>query len=74
MWPKEWEPLKVRHQPTKFDSDKHRISADIMVLVSHVISQDHVIQGWELLTLSHHLTKFDSDRNCISADIMVFVI
>ena len=32
----------VSHHPTKFVGHRHCDSGDIMVLVSHVISQDHV--------------------------------
>ena len=39
------ESLKVSQQPTKFGGDRHFGSEDIMVLVSLVILEDHVIKG-----------------------------
>ena len=39
------ESLKVSHQPAKFGGDRHFGSEDIMVLVSLVILEDHVIKG-----------------------------
>ena len=39
------ESLKVSHQPTKFGGDRHFGSEDIMILVSLVILEDHVIKG-----------------------------
>ena len=41
----ELEPFKISHHPTKFRGRSHCDSGDIMVLVFHVISQDHVIGG-----------------------------
>ena len=38
------ESLKVSQQPTKFGGDRHFGSEDIMVLVSLVILEDHVIK------------------------------
>ena len=40
-----WKPLKVSHHPAKFGG--HRLCGirDIMVLVCHMISQDHKIKG-----------------------------
>ena len=35
----------VSHHPTKFHGHRHCGSGDKMVLVCHVISQDHVIKG-----------------------------
>ena len=37
--------LKVSHQPAKFGGDRHVGSEDIMVLVSLVILEEHVIKG-----------------------------
>ena len=39
------ESLKVSYQPAKFGGDKHFGSEDIMVSVSLVILEDHVIKG-----------------------------
>ena len=35
----------VSDHPDKFDDQRHHGSGDIMFLVSHLISQDHAIQG-----------------------------
>ena len=40
-----WESLKVNNQPAKFGGDSLFGSEDIMVLVSLVILEDHVIKG-----------------------------
>ena len=40
-----FESLQVSHQPAKFGGNRLRGSEDIMVLVSLVISEDHVING-----------------------------
>ena len=40
-----WEFLEVSHQPAKFGGDMHFGGEDIMVLVSLVILEDHVIKG-----------------------------
>ena len=39
-----WKLLKVSHHPTTFDYPRHYSMGDIMVLVCHVTSQDHVIK------------------------------
>ena len=39
------ESVKVSHQPTKFGADRFFGSEDIMILVSLVILEDHVIKG-----------------------------
>ena len=41
----ESKPLKVSHDPAKFGGDKHCGRGDIMILICHVISQDHVTLG-----------------------------
>ena len=41
----EKEPLKVSHHPVKFGGHWHCGSGDTMVLVCHVILQDHVTKG-----------------------------
>ena len=38
------EPLKINNQPTKFGGHKRYGSGDMMILVCHVISQDHMIK------------------------------
>ena len=51
------------HLPAKFSCDRHCGSGDIIVLVCHVILQNHIIKGsnalygWEPLTVTHHLAK-----------------
>ena len=37
--------IKLGYHPVKFGGHKHSDNGDIMVLVCHVISQDHVIKG-----------------------------
>ena len=44
MWPKRKEHLYERHDPTKFSELRGCGSEDLMVLVCHVISQNHVIK------------------------------
>ena len=39
------EPIKVDYHPAKFDSHRYCSSGDMMILVCHVILQDHVIKG-----------------------------
>ena len=43
-----------------------------MILVCHVISYDHVIQGWwDFLMESHTLAKFGSHRHRGSEDMVL---
>ena len=42
--PYTYEGLKVNHHSAKFDGHRHCGSGNIMALVHHVISQDHVIK------------------------------
>ena len=44
-WPYGWEHLMVSDYPVKFDGDKHWGVGDIIVLVCHVISENHVLNG-----------------------------
>ena len=44
MWLYEWEPHKVSQYPGKFSGHRHCDSGDIMALVCHMTSQDHVIE------------------------------
>ena len=37
--------IKLGYHPVKFGGHRHSDNGDIMVLVCHVISQDHVIKG-----------------------------
>ena len=37
--------IKVGYHLAKFGGHRHSYGGDIVVLVSHVISQDHVING-----------------------------
>ena len=43
-----------------------------MVLVCHVIWQDHITKGSSNLS-GHHPTKFGGHRHCSIADIMVLI-
>ena len=71
MCSQEWEPLTVSHQPTTFDSHKHCISADIMILVCRVISHDHVIKVLcDFIMVGRYLTKFGSHGHFGSGDTM----
>ena len=46
-----WEPLTLSYHHTKFGIDRHCISGDIIGLVCHVISEDHVIKGLYIMGL-----------------------
>ena len=54
-------------------------SEDIMILVCHVILQDHVFKrlfdfiAWESFILSHYPAQFGGHGHCGSGDIMVLV-
>ena len=39
-----WEPLMINHHATKIGGHRHCGSGDIMILVCHMILQDHVIK------------------------------
>ena len=39
-----WEPLMMNHHATKIGGHRHCGSGDIMILVCHMILQDHVIK------------------------------
>ena len=41
----EWKLFMVKHHLTKFVGHKYFNSRDVMVLVSHLTKQDHVIKG-----------------------------
>ena len=45
MWRYWQEPFKVGYHPAKSVSHRHSDNWDIVVLVCHVVSQDHVIKG-----------------------------
>ena len=45
-----------------------------MVLVCHVISQDHVIDGWNPLLVSHYLAIFGGHSHCSNGDKMFLVV
>ena len=40
-----WEPLEVSQHPAKFGGPKHCIIGEITILVSLMISKDHVFKG-----------------------------
>ena len=59
--------LIVCHHPAKFLGHSHYGSGDVMVLICHVITQDHVITGScdfgkESFKASHQLAKFGGHR------------
>ena len=41
MWIRHVEATQVNLDPTEFCGHRHCVSGDVMVLVCHVISQDH---------------------------------
>ena len=45
MWLYGQELIKVGYHPAKFSCHRHSDMGDIMALVYHVTSQDHVIKG-----------------------------
>ena len=51
-----------------------------MILVCHVILQDHVIKesydviGEEPVQVNYHLTKFGGHRHCGGEDIMILIL
>ena len=45
MWPYRQKPIKISYHPANFTRHRHCSSGDIMVIVYHVILQDHVIKG-----------------------------
>ena len=54
----------MRHHPAKIGSMMHCSSWDIMVLVCHVIQQDHVHK------ISHHPTNFGGNSHFGTGNIM----
>ena len=52
--------FKVPHHPTKFNGHRHCGSGDIVVLVSHVISRDHVINSHLTSWVGTHQGKLTS--------------
>ena len=70
--------LKVSHHPATFCGRRHCGSGDIMVLVCHVISPNHLIvcsfdvmSKSQSLKVSYHPARFCG--YCGSVDIMVLV-
>ena len=60
--------LKLSHHCAKFGRHRHGYVGDIMVLVSRVMSQDHVINVSYRSPISYHTPKFDGHRHCGSGD------
>ena len=69
MWVYRQERIKVSCHPVKFSDCSHSNSDDVLVLVCHVISQDHVIKGscdfmerssWSELTIPPSLLAIDA--------------
>ena len=66
-------------QLATFGGQRHCDSGDIMILVCHVISQDHVIKGsydffWqEPIKVRYPPAKIDGHRHSDSGDIVVLV-
>ena len=42
IWHYRWKPLMISYHHTTFGGDKHCGSEDVMILICHVISQDHL--------------------------------
>ena len=70
--------LKVFYYPTKFSCHRYCDSGDIINLVCHVISQNHVIKrlcGFldrrPSIKVSYHPAKFGGLRHYGSKDLMV---
>ena len=57
MWLYRQEPIKVSHHLTKFGSHRYCGSGDLMILVCHVIFQDHVIKGSRYFWVGAHQGK-----------------
>ena len=72
-----WDSLKVSHYPAKFCGHRRIGIGDIMVLVCHVISNDHVIRGSSNFmgrSLSRKVSVKSRDhRHCGSGDIPILV-
>ena len=78
MWPYGQVPIKVSYHHAKFVNHKHSGSRDTILLVCHMISQDHVIKGSLIIYVgashrSPHTAKFGAHRHCGIADIKVLV-
>ena len=87
MWPRDesvillygYNPLKASQYLTKFGGNRDCGSDDVIVLVFHVISQDHLIkESYDFIVkslsrLNHHPTKFSGHKLYCSGDIMVLV-
>ena len=63
----------VNHTPAKFDGCKHRGRGDIMILVCHVISQDHVTKGSNSIMgrSPSNPAKFGGHRHCGSGYVTI---
>ena len=70
--------MKVSYYPEEFGGHSHSGSGDIMFLICHMISQEHVrkghVAGSEPLMLSLNLVKFAGHRHCSSKDLMPLVV
>ena len=61
MWLHGKEPLKVSPYPTKIGDYRHCGSENILILVYHVILQDHEINGsFDFMGKKSHLSKLPS--------------
>ena len=66
--------IKTNYHHIKFRDHRHSGSGDMVVLVCHVILQNHVIKGrsphrQESIKVGYHPTKFDGHRDSNSGDI-----
>ena len=72
IWLYGQERIKVDYVPAKFGDHRHSDSGDIMVLICHIISQDHLIKGswdftgWSPSRLSYQSAKLGDHKNCDS--------
>ena len=62
IWLYREEPVNVNYHPTNFGGHRYCGSRDIMILVCHMISQDHVIKGKGYVTynVQTHQDKLQS--------------
>ena len=77
MWLCMQDPINTVYNPVKFGGHRHSISGDRVVLVGHMISQDHMIRGpckpldmWLYAYQGKlYLAKFGGYKYCGSGDI-----
>ena len=48
-------------------------SGDMMYIICHTISQDHVIAEWVIVTVIYFFSKFGGDMHCSSGDMIIVI-